>query len=461
LVYNKDSIEYYVDNDELVRSNRLGITFTGVKNKFLISYDIEDEVKKEIAENKTKYKTSVLEESEDYSRIEFSVPSLGYKRNFCFKSGLFIAPSTFYSRDWKTDTSKYFIFRISEPRYFNRYCMKKLDEFVDKMSDMLQFTEEERQKLEKEKIYYILCKDNDEIQKVSGFNTRGIYITAFDEIITTYNTHYHELAHLLINYKLKNLSLYTLPFFMEGFAVAVGGRGGLAPRVVTDIGLFLQVKNILTYDSILSDDAFYKEDASVTYPVAGLYNLFLLNELDLNSYLKLYRKVNGDLDYIKNLKMDSLGLPPCEHFLQAYYANSDILPFAEDTFHIPFGNFEYCKIDTIKYHRYLMFDYEIDFLCGDFGDVKNNFCSLKCIELFPKEKYKCSPSNKYVVISDSNSINLYNLYTNELSASYNLNFSITGMKIKHYGKSSSVVFWIKDSLIDGNNGSKWFHLLPF
>ena len=248
LIHNSNNISSFVNAEEIARSNRLGITYTGVTNKFLISYDIDEEVRKNHIENNAKYSTKILEAQGDYSKVEFDVLSMNYSKIFHFKSGKFISPSTYYTRDWETITSKYFILKISEPKYFNDYCVNKLDAFVDTMCVVLGIDESNRLQLEKEKIYYILCKDENEIKKVSGFNTRGIFITAFDEIITTYNIHYHELAHLLINFKLKNISLYTLPFFMEGFAVAVGGRGGMSPQVVMDIGYYLQVKGILTSD---------------------------------------------------------------------------------------------------------------------------------------------------------------------------------------------------------------------
>ncbi len=228
LINGSDSLENYVDEDELAKSSRLGINYDSVKNKFIISFDIDENIKDEIKKNGIKYEIKTNELGNNYSVTEFTVPSLDYSKNFYFKKGKWISPITYFSKDWTTKSSKYFIFKISEPKYFNDYCINKLDEFVDSMAVLLDFDEQQKQLLQNEKIYYILCKDDKEIEQVTGFNTRGIYITALDEVVTTYNTHYHELTHLLMNYKLKNLGLYTLPFFMEGFAVAVGGRGGMA-----------------------------------------------------------------------------------------------------------------------------------------------------------------------------------------------------------------------------------------
>lgn len=432
LINNQDNITNFVDPDELTRSSRLGINYTGIKNKFLISYDIEDSLKELIAGKKLEYKTNIAETDGDFSKIEFSIPPLNYSKVFYFKSGKYISPTTYYSRNWETDTSKYFIFKISDPAYFNKYCENKLDEFVDKMADKLQYTDEEKQLLQKEKIYYLLCKDAAEIKTISGFDMRGQYLTAFDEILTTYNTHYHELSHLLMNYKLKNLSLFTLPFFMEGFAVAMGGRGGLSTRVVTDIGLFLQVKGIISYDSILTNDDFYKEDASLTYPVSGLYTLLLMKTLGMDSYLELYKKVNGDLEYLKKIKLEDLNLPDKKEFknyLKEYEKEKYI-------------NSEKCSYPK----RHFMEEIYID-SCYSF-ETRDNFIYLYPISDSGNENYKSKIFNEvtkktynleaYLIKVDTVSIKLYNCYSNELIASYDKNFCIDSFT-EYFSKSLVIV----------------------
>lgn len=420
LIYNDSNISSLVDSQEVIRSNRLGITYTGVTNKFLISYDIDEEARKRIIENNTGYSTKILETQGDYSKVEFNVPSMSYTKIFYFKSGKFIPPSTYYDHDWKTITSKYFIFRISEPKYFNEYCINKLDAFVDSICVLLNIDESERILLEREKIYYILCKDEKEIEEVSGFNTRGIFVTAFDEIITTYNTHYHELAHLLINFKLKNLSLYTLPFFMEGFAVAVGGRGGMSPRVVTDIGCYLQLKGILTYDSIITNETFYKEDASMTYPLAGLYNSFLLKALGGNGYLELYKRVNGNIEFIRTLCSSNISLPESQRF------NEYLVDYKQK---------KLIKLESL-------YCCDIGGFCGGYAELDSSYCfNVDCstMNLFPQEggpieNYKSIQFEKltnkeysavlYLLSVDSSYVKVYNCYSNELIFSYDMNFSL-------------------------------------
>jgi hypothetical protein len=418
LLNNGDDLERFVDKDELAKSKRLGIIYDGVKYKFMISYDIDEKVKDEVKSKGLKYDVHETDLGNGYSLTEFTVPSFNYSKKFYFKNGKWISPITYYSMGWTTKTSKYFIFKISEPKYFNDYCIKKLDEFVDSMAVLLEFDKKQRRLLEKEKIFYILCRDEKEIKQITGFDMRGQFITSMDEVITTYNTHYHELAHLLMNYKLKNLSLYTLPFFMEGFAVAVGGRGGIAKRVMLDIGYFLQKSGFLTYDSIITNAGFYSEDASLTYPVAGLYNAFLMKVLGMVRYIKLYKEVNGTLVDLEKIKRNQVDLPDAEtyeNYLKEYENKPNIYVDKNDTYTV--------KKNFVKVNDYYKFSVTSPFIFSPASEntIGKDYISKKYAEIIRENSYE---GFKYGIAVDSLSVSLYNFYTNEIIASYSVNFSL-------------------------------------
>jgi len=205
--------------------------------------------------------------------------------------------------------SSHFVFIVSDTTLLNDYCIKILEDFYLKISFLLNFNKSQLDKIRSEKIYYILCRDEKEIEKLTGFNTRGMYILAFDYVVTTYNAHYHELLHLLINFKLQHLPIYTHPFFQEGFAVAYGGRGGKEPNVILNLGLFLTESGFLDYTSLQSKNDFYQYDFSLSYPLSGLYNLFLLNELGIEQYLKLYQKYSGTAQELEKMRILKNDLP--------------------------------------------------------------------------------------------------------------------------------------------------------
>jgi len=418
LIYDKAEISEYINNDELKHSSRLGIEYTGIKNKFLIGYELPDEIKSGIASGKYKYEIKEQPLADTYTEVTFNLPAANYSRKYYFDNG-FVTNSTYCPWLWEKKESKYFAFRIEEPMYFNDYCIKRLDQFVDMIADTLGFTISERRILEKEKIGYIFCKDENSVEKITGFKAKGMAMLGTDVVVTSYQTHFHEVAHILINYKLKKPGLYTLPFFMEGFAVAVGGRGGMAPRVVTDLGYYLEKSGILTYDSILTNEGFYNNDASMSYAVAGLYNSFLLSELGGEMYLELYKKAYGDLEYVKKLNADFIKLPSIELFetyLEKYekdtifYIDSlDILGQCVRNSPFAFKN------------NFVNFFVNKDFQFGpDDNYYETKLVSRKSKELLGNENI----GYQFSIFCDSLSVNIYDFYNDELIFSYNRNLNV-------------------------------------
>lgn len=450
LIYDKSELSDYINKDELKHSSRLGIEYTGVKNKILIGYELPDEIKSGIISGKYKYEIKEQPLADTYTEVTFSVPAVNYTRKCYFDNG-FVTNSTYHSWLWEKKESKYFTYRLEEPMYFNDYCIKRLDDFVDMIADTLGFTIAERRILEKEKIGYVFCKDEASVEKITGFKAKGMAMLGSDVVVTGYQTHFHEVAHILINYKLKKLGLYTLPFFMEGFAVTVGGRGGMAPRVVTDLGYYLEKSSILTYDSIITNDGFYNNDASMSYAVAGLYNTFLLSELGGEMYLELYKKANGDLEYVKKLNADFIKLPSIELFetyLEKYekdtifYIDSlDILGQSVRNSPFAFKN------------NFVNFLVNKDFQFGpDDNYYETKLVSRKSKELLGNENI----GYQFSIFCDSLSVNIYDFYNDELIFSYNRNLNVKPLIIPliygHY------VFFLKESLFK-NTFKNEFHWL--
>ena len=210
-----------------------------------------------------------------FLRLTITIPTLNLKREYFLKDSFLFNSAYYHSRNWKTITTDHFKFFVSDETLFNDYSINLLENFINRMTEILSFTETERNQLKEKKIFYFLCKDEEEIQKVTGFATRGIFILAQDYVITTYNTHYHELLHFLINYKLRKLPLYTHPFLQEGFAVAFGGRGGLDAHTISEMGVFLIKSGFANYKELLSKLDFQKTDAfNIISNFRTLYRIF-------------------------------------------------------------------------------------------------------------------------------------------------------------------------------------------
>jgi hypothetical protein len=448
LINDKENIADYINKDELTSSSRLGISYDGVKNKLLIGSEIPHEIISVIKDDKFQYTVKEKPLTNGFTSAIFGVPEANYEKQFYFNNG-FVNSTAYYARLWEKIESKYFKFRISEPKYFNDYCIKRLDDFVDMIADTLGYTPTEKELLEKEKIIYTFCRDENEVKMITGYGARGMALLGNDEVVTSYQTHFHEVAHILINFKLKKLGLYTLPFFMEGFAVAVGGRGGMAPRVVTDLGYYLQKTALLTYDSIITDEQFRSNDGSMSYPVSGLYNSFLLRELGGEKYLELYKKVNGGVEYVKKIKFLQHVLPEdgkLEKFMLDYQ-NEKIMYVDETDTLLPDLFIQGSDGNIVLMDGYYKFFVSGKLFIGpnimsDFPDYRSRMQSS-----ITNDSGLCK--SKYCVTSDSNSIKIYNLFNDEIV--YSRENSLSDLKINipvfmDYGEKYFTFFIRKDIL---------------
>jgi hypothetical protein len=374
-----------------------------------------------VANGSYKYKLGRQNLEGDYQKVTFYVTGLNYSKDFYFKSGKYISPVTYFTRTWKKYSTRYFNFIISDTTYFNNYSANQLENYTDGMLALLRLTDKDKNQLRSNKIVYILCSDSAEIKKITGFNTRGIYILAYDQIITTFNCHFHELSHLLINYKIKNIPLYTLPFMQEGFASATGGRGGIARSIILDIGYFLQKSGYVPYNSLISYKDFNSENASVTYPVAALYSLFLMNELGMEPYLDLYKSYSGNFEYISSIKTEEVKLPPMNKFLDfvnKFKTSDEIIPDnqASRKNRIYSGN----AGEVYDEKDYYLFRIKENVYLKS-QEFFPNYLSRKFKELYPDKNYTGA---KYLMKADSREISIYNLFTNNLIASYSTGLTL-------------------------------------
>jgi hypothetical protein len=417
-----DNVDSFVDQSELKISDRLGIQYESVDNKYLISYDIEDVIKNSIRRDELDYTTETVNLEANYSKVILSIQELNYQKEFYFKDGKYISPISYYSRGWKEVESKHFRFLISDTTLFNSYCINNLENYFLKIARLLKFSEMRLKDIEAHKIYYILCKDEEEIELLTGFNIRGMYILAYDFVITTFNSHYHELMHLLMNFKLERLPLYTHPFFQEGFAVAFGGRGGKEPEVILNIGSFLYNSKMLDYSSLLSKKDFKQFDVSLSYPVSGLYNKFLIEQIGIEKYLGLYRKYSGTADEVGKMKIHENELPQraaWEEFL-ADYSQKKAIDFKSSRIQAPLI-YEGASVRVFEDSRSYYFHMRDTLLIGN--DIKDKgYQSKKFHEFFKNRKYR---GEKYLILANANEISIYNLFTNNLIANYVSSFSDT------------------------------------
>jgi hypothetical protein len=419
LIWNPDSIQSWFDENSLSTAHRLGIEYQGVACKNLISYDLEDSLRQFIKQKRLQYSMTLDTMEQGYTHLLLRFDRYELSRDFYFKNQQAISPFAYFSRRWWTRESKYFRFVLSDTTLFNYYCIRQLELFVSDMATMLGFNQPELQTLQDKKIYYYLCRDEDEIERITGFRTRGMYNLAYDAVITTYNTHYHELLHLLINYKLRHLSLYTHPFLQEGLAVACGGRGGLNRQVVLPMGYFLIKAQFVEPVALLNRQEFLQLDASLSYPVAGLYTRFLLETKGIDYYLKLYRNHNGAANDPAVQQIQTAELPVNSLFRQ-FVSNSlkrELIsleqPSPQGSIIIQNDSVNVFQ-DGLRYYFLLQ-----DYLLLHADQHFPGYTSKKFNEILPHKTYH---GEKYLIRVTTDEISVYNLFTNDLIASYVASF---------------------------------------
>jgi hypothetical protein len=445
LITNSPDISNYTNADELQIANRFGIEYEGIKNKSLIANDIPKELSNDLSNRKIKYDYTLENLEDNFSLLTITIPTLNLKREYFIKDSFLVTSTFYHARNWKTITTDYFKFFVSDETLFNEYSIKLLEFFINKISTLLSFTEEERSQLMEKKIFYFLCRDEEEIQKVTGFATRGMFILAQDYVITTYNTHYHELLHFLINYKLRKLPLYTHPFLQEGFAVAFGGRGGLEAHTISEMGVFVIKSGFANYKELLSKLDFQKTDASISYPISGLYTEFLIKNIGIANYLKLYRKYSGTSEKVLSEKINEEELLPEDKWNLFVDSLSSQNPVMIKTDLSVLENEPIAKQNDFEvYENEEGYFFRIkDTLLISTPKIFSNFKSKIFSQHFPNRKYN---SEKYLILATQNEISVYNLFANNLIGKYVASFSIPPKTVPH--KDGFFEFVIKKDLFD-------------
>jgi len=217
------------------------------------------------------------------------------------------SPLSVHARDWKQHDTQYATIHFSDASLINEYALKELDGFVVSMGEHLKLSEAEMELLEKEKIDYYLC-DEEGIKKLTGFPTRGMTNLQSDAIISRHLPHYHEMVHLLVNYALKELPLYTLPCLQEGVAVCFGGRWGKASQVVFQIGHFTLVQKLFQLEDVLTHGGFHKTvgNPDFSYPLSGIFVKFLIEQFGIERFKLLYRELSGTAAAVRAFSVEDV-----------------------------------------------------------------------------------------------------------------------------------------------------------
>jgi len=310
------ALDSLIDPSARVMAARLGIHYTDQPFKALIGTGLEVDAARalRVAGQMPRYRITDL--GDGFSRLELEPAVPG--RGWYFRDRRLVSPLAWFTRGWHLTETTHLRVLSADSLDTTLRCAGLLESFTVQVLDRLEFPDSTRQRLERQKIVYVMCRDEDEFERLTGWRARGVCLLAWDCVVSVWPCHYHELVHELVNLRLGTLASDTHPLFLEGLAVGLGGRGGREVRVILDLAAFLVGGGLLDYPALLERSAFQEQDASLSYPVAGLYNRFLLEHLGTARYLALYRRYNAPAGSPQwRAAVDPADLPP-EHAWRQY-----------------------------------------------------------------------------------------------------------------------------------------------
>ncbi|MCP4705209.1 MAG: hypothetical protein GY865_11405 [candidate division Zixibacteria bacterium] len=430
------------------KANRLGIDYNDIPLKI----DCNSPVLYNYEKLKNRLDLGIKSKSTldtGFIRIQFKPETINESNSYLYYAKQtgnyfwFIFPQDYYSIDWPIYESKYFRFIVNPLRdnSYNKIASTSLDLFVEEIAAKISISPEELEVLAREKIDYYLCQTEQEVFRISGHQTDGFYDPASDAIISSNFPEFHLVARLLVNYKLNQLPLFTLPVIKEGLAISLGGRWYRSPGVILDFGEYILNYDLTEIDSVLT--AIGNENinmSDITFPIEACMIDYIINSLGTEKFFQLYNTLSGDVHFVNNLSIN------------------DVKNIIGEAFEQPWNEFKK-QFDTYtaseKSHKGLISPGQIktdNEIFNDGGFVvssseqwlkinytakndQNNEANLvfsrpaslneKTSELF-KEQYKENQEYKgyrFGIRIDKNEIGLYDYAINQLKAKYIYNFS--------------------------------------
>ena len=213
-------------------------------------------------------------------------------------------PQDFYAASWPITESRYFRVRVHADarKFVNPVALAEADRFVEQTARRLGISDSMLQQIAVSKIEYFLCPSDSIVEQLTGFRVVGTLDLASNDVISSDFPHLHELTHLLINIRLQELPLYTLPFLREGLATSLAGRWGKDAAPLKDLAVFLYKDSLVVMDSIFTMRGFdTASGADIAYPVAGMFTAFIEDKVGMNGCLDLYRRLSGPFDQLNAL----------------------------------------------------------------------------------------------------------------------------------------------------------------
>jgi hypothetical protein len=296
--------------EAIERSSRFGIKYTGIPIKADCNSPVirmPDQAKANLTTSIRKYEEL---DSAIWYRLEYAdvYGSTLMKYNYYLQrrgDWLWLGfPQDFYAASWPVTESRYLRVHMHPEarKYVNPAALAEADKFVEQAGRRLGMSDSTLQQIALSKIEYFLCPSDSVVEQLTGFRVVGTLDLASNDVVSADFPHFHELTHLLINIRLGELPLYTLPVMREGLATSLAGRWGKGAAPLMDLAVFLYQDSLIVLDSIFTMQGFDSESgADMVYPVAGMFTAFLEEKIGMAGLLDLYLGLSGPFDEVNGL----------------------------------------------------------------------------------------------------------------------------------------------------------------
>lgn len=440
--------EGYWLSEEIQASRRLGIAYAGIKAKYDCASPLVNALES-IRRGGVKVTVTDTVKHNDWTQISVQLTTTGESVRipyYLVKSdgGWKLASSLFvHARNWKRHDTQYATIRFNDASLINEYALKEFDGFVALMGEHLGISTADMERLAEEKIDYYLC-NKEEIKELTGFFTHGMTNLQFDAVISRHLPHYHEVVHLLVNYALRELPLYTLPCLQEGVAVCCGGRWGKSPQVLFQLAHFTLAQKMFQLEDVLTYDGFHKTVGNpvFSYPLCGMFVKFLIEQFGVARFKLLYQKLSGTAADVRAFSLADVQSNIAEIYetpwgeIQGKFTGywkqfefSGLVPGCSPS-HKPMAIMKSAHLSAQIWDSEDAYLFEIKattdapngvILMKDKSSSKTeNYKSRLFTEYLPNARYDGAI---YGVQFSANEVGLYNYYTNNLMAKYILSFS--------------------------------------
>lgn len=212
----------------------------------------------------------------------------------------------FYTQAWNHRDSEYARVYFAGDKAFADSLLRGLDEFIASAAGKIGIPPGKIDLLRKEKVYYYYCSE-EQLRQITGHNTMGEANLQFDAVVSRYPVHKHELAHLLIAFKLEKQPLYTIPFLQEGIAVYLGGRKQTSPGEIFELAKQVLQYEIAGLEDVLTYDGFHKTSSvDAAYALSGLWVKYIVDKAGEDRFFQLYLRLSGDAATVRGLTAEQI-----------------------------------------------------------------------------------------------------------------------------------------------------------